>query len=805
MMNTSEQEFLKRLKETFRTEADEHLRAISAGLFELEKTVSSEGRIEIVEEIFRRSHSLKGAARAVNLQDVESICQSLESVLARAKRGEIELTPDLSELFHETVEALNRLILNLEEDPSGAERTRIRELKRQLNKVRQPASLPASLSLTSQLVPTIPPTPPSPQTGTTGGSPSQVDPQEVAAPPSARPAPKAIPAESVRIPISKLDPLLLQAEEMIQAKLAATQRALELREMLHELRTWREEWAKWKERGHSSGIGSGIGSGVAADGSVHLASQVGPRLDGLIDKMVGISQTFEQDRRVLGHMVDEHLNATKRVLMLPVSTLLEILPRMVRELARDQEKEIDLSIQGADIEVDKRILEELKDPLIHLVRNAVDHGIEVPQERTTQGKGAKGQITLTVSTVDSRTVELELRDDGRGIDEAQVRAAAVRSGHLSAEAAHAMTAAEGISLIFQSGVSSSEILTDISGRGLGLAIVQAKVEALGGVVTVESRTGMGATFRMRLPMTLSTYRGILVRTRKQLFILPTAQVERVLRMDRDEIRTVESRETIRLDGRVLALADLGDVLGIPHRVDGSPGGGRSDSSPAVGSWRDGSQPGYPQDKRYASILILAYGERRLALLVDEVVAEEEVLVKGLGKQLSRVRNIVGATILGGGTVVPVLNVADLMLSAVRPGQPRETAASPAGSTTDLPQIHHILVAEDSITSRTLLRNILETGGYRVTTAVDGMDALTQLRSGHFDLVVSDVDMPRMSGFELVMGIRRDKRLAELPVILVTALESRDDRERGIEVGANAYIVKSSFDQSNLLDVVKRLV
>ena len=188
--------------------------------------------------------------------------------------------------------------------------------------------------------------------------------------------------------------------------------------------------------------------------------------------------------------------------------------------------------------------------------------------------------------------------------------------------------------------------------------------------------------------------------------------------------------------------------------------------------------------------------------VDELLAEEEVLVKGLGSQLRRVRNIAGATILGAGRVAPVLNISDLMSSALHPG----AAASAVVDSEMTPNIGgRILVAEDSITSRTLLKNILETSGYQVTTAVDGADAFTQLRSAEFDLVVSDVDMPRMSGFELTTRIRADKKLAELPVVLVTALESRQDRERGIDVGANAYIIKSSFDQSNLLDVIRRLL
>jgi two-component system chemotaxis sensor kinase CheA len=260
-------------------------------------------------------------------------------------------------------------------------------------------------------------------------------------------------------------------------------------------------------------------------------------------------------------------------------------------------------------------------------------------------------------------------------------------------------------------------------------------------------------------------------------VIPTAYVERVLRMDRKEIKTVENRETIPLDGQAVSLVSLGQVLELPPRAP------RESASEQV------------------ILALLRSGEKRIAFAVDEVLAEQEVLVKDLGKQLARVRNIAGVTVLGTGRVVPILNVPDLMKSAVKV----RAAALPRSVAVETPGRRSILVAEDSITARTLLKNILESAGYDVKTAVDGADAFTMLKSEHFDLLVSDVDMPRMNGFELTAKIRVDKKLPELPVVLVTAMESREDRERGIEVGAHAYIVKSSFDQSNLLAVISRLV
>ena len=332
-------------------------------------------------------------------------------------------------------------------------------------------------------------------------------------------------------------------------------------------------------------------------------------------------------------------------------------------------------------------------------------------------------------------------------------------------------------LIFQSDVSTSPIITDLSGRGLGLAIVREKVEKLGGSITLHTKKGKGTTFRIVLPVTLSTFRGILVETAGQQYVIPTANVERVTRINPEIIKTVENKETIVLDGQAIAFVRLSDVLELQ----------RSDED--------------EMEATSLQIIVLNSREERIAFHVDQVHKEQEVLVKSLGRQLIRVRNIAGASILGTGKVVTILNVSDLVKSAIK------VTVAPVIKKKKEDKVlqKSILIAEDSITSRTLLKNILTTAGYRVKTTVDGMDAFTALKSEDFDLVVSDVEMPRMNGFDLVSKIRNSKKIAEMPVILVTGLESREDRERGIDVGANAYIVKRSFDQSNLLEVIKKLI
>ena len=421
----------------------------------------------------------------------------------------------------------------------------------------------------------------------------------------------------------------------------------------------------------------------------------------------------------------------------------------------------------------------MRDPLIHLLRNAIDHGLETPEQRIKQQKLPSGTIDLSVSQTEGKMVEILISDDGKGIDLIKAKEKAIKMGIISRKEAENFTDPETLSLIFRSHFSTSPIITQISGRGLGLAIVQESVEKLGGHIALETNPGKGSSFRIQLPVTLATFRGVLVKARDHLFILPSLHVERVSSIHRDQIKTVENMVTISVSGRVLSLVELADVLRLPQ----------------VQNQED--------QTAFVTVAILGSGEKRIAFTVDEVLNEQEVLAKGLGKQLSRVPNIAGATILGSGKVVPILNVHDLLKASL--AVTADLHKSEAAEEGEEKRRKSVLVVEDSITSRTLIKNILETAGHYVRTAVDGQDAYTLLKTEGFDLVVSDVDMPRMNGFELTEKIRKDERFSEIPMVLVTARESPEDRERGIDTGADAYIVKSSFDQSNLIEVIGRLI
>ena len=763
-MTKEDIEFQKRILETFRVEAKEHLKAFSSGLMELEKTKTGGKLAVIIEAMFREVHSLKGAARSVDQKEVELICQPLESIFSSLKHKEITLSPSSFELFYKTVERLSRLVTESGSGQTVADRHIQRELIRHLKEI-----IPGTLNNGNIAEPKQNKEPTPVESGTVYSTENEAghDFPKSSGPKS---------TETIRIRISKLEELLLQAEELIQTKKTINQRLNELQEINKWISGRKTETLKWKA--NQAMISSGLWVEWNKDNESYMNK--------IESRLAGLAFSLERDLYNLSSMVDNHLEAMRQVLMLPVSSVTEVFPGMVREISHEQGKEIVFVIRGEELEIDKQILEELKDPLIHLIRNSIDHGIGKPGERILANKPSSGTITLDFVSRESGMVEISLSDDGKGINMELLLKAAIKSGDLSGKAAEKLDPKEIISLIYQSGVSTSSIITDVSGRGLGLSIVHEKVEKLNGRIWVETEVNKGTTFHILIPMKMSTFRGILVRIQEYIFILPTTNVERVMKVEPEEIKTIENHETIRIDDQIILVADLGEVLGLPeYKHTGS-----------------GYRKPEMENSEQIRIVVLFSGEYRFAFKVDEVVEEQQVLVKGLGKLLRRVRNISGATILGSGKVVPVLNISDLLKSAGKlKGMNREEPASELF----VSKTGKILVVEDSITSRTFIKNILETAGFQVTTAVDGIDAFTKASNDDFDIVVSDVDMPRMNGFELTSKIKHDKKLSEVPVVLVTALGSREDRERGIEVGADAYIIKSSFDQTGLIEIIRKLI
>jgi two-component system chemotaxis sensor kinase CheA len=696
---------------TFRAEAEEHLQAITGHLLVLDRGLPAEEAGRAADAAFREVHTLKGAARSVGLMAVEALCQASEAVLSRVTRGELELSRSMVTHLQEVVDGVAHLLAGSQ--PPVAPHEVIEALERA-------AAAPAPVALPAM------PTPPAKAADDL-------------------PAGGARPIDSIRVATAKLDALFRRAEELLVPKLAAEERVRE---------------------------GRALAEAVARGGTALAEEPARRALEGRVRELLG---HLVLDLKAISRAVDDVGDELRRVRLTPAGGVLELFPRMVHDLARERGKEIEWVARGADLEVDRRVLEAIKEPLIHLVRNAIDHGIEPPDARA--GKPARGRVAVNVVPLEGGRIEVDVVDDGGGIDVARVRAAAVRVHLLGPEEADALTDERALELVYRSGLSTSPVITELSGHGLGLAIVKERVERLGGQIRIETRVGAGTTVRMILPATIATFQGLLVRAWGGSFLLPMEAVARAIRLAPDELRCIQGRETVRWNGDALSVAHLGGLLGLPEPAPPTEAGGRM------------------------LCVVVEAGTERAALAVDEILGNRDVLVKEFGLPLVRVRNVAGAGLLGTGQVALILRPSDLVRSI------RETPRAPTTPerARETRRQATILVVDDSITTRTMEKNLLEAVGYQVRVASDGIDAWTQLKSEAIDLVVSDVDMPRLDGFELTARIRADQALTDLPVVLVTALESREDKERGIEVGANAYVIKSSFDQSNLLEIIRRLI
>ena len=735
MNHISDEEFLRELLKDFRVEAAEHLQAIVDGLLMLEKKPDDEAGEALIESMFREVHSMKGAARAVNLVQIEQLCMSLEDVFHEIKNKQLTLQSHMFGLFYRTSDTLQRMVEEIDASTKSVSGKEVTKLITELGALTCEAPKPAGISffqpsdrdeVEENLEAATPGEESRPGNAQAAG-PEEVPEEE------ARPAGSA---ETVRVSVNKLELLLRQAEEMIPIKTAIDYQLAQLDEL-------------------------------SAPGNSGLLKLAG---------------SLRQESRKLAMALEELMLGIRQTLMCPFSSLLNIVPRIIRDLGKEYNKEIRYEMVGGETEIDRRILEEMKGPLIHLIRNCIDHGIESGDERLKHHKPAAGLLKISISQDSDQQVVICVSDDGRGIDSNKLVSAAVKAGVIGDSEVSELTEEERLMLLFTSGVSTSPFITDVSGRGLGMAIVEEKVTKIGGRIAIQTAPGKGTTFTITLPQTIAAFKGLLVQAAEQQFLIQTTAVMRVLELRPGDIQSVESKQVLIHQGESLAVVNLADVLGIADR-------------------RTRSTQGYPKP-----VLLLEVSQRKVAFVVDGVLGELEGVVKSLGNHLKHVRNIAGASLLGDGRLVPVLHLPELTESALLHGETAEFRLDENAEDDLKPEERaSVLVVEDSITVRNVLKNIIEGSGFRVATAVDGVEAYDKLQQETYSLVVSDIEMPRMNGFELTAKIRQNEQLADMPIVLVTALESPEDRKKGLEAGANAYIRKGSFDKGNLIETIHRLI
>ncbi len=779
-------ELLKQLQEAFVHELDEQVQLITQGLLSFEKGLDKVARQQTLVEIFRAAHNIKGAARGVGSLDVSEIAHRLENLFGLLKRE--NALPEAI-VIDQCLRALDRMrecsaahiadtappfdvaALLAQLDAAGTETPAADKPVPEPTDVGLTAAsvtLPAGVATAVSVAPaaTLPTTRPAIQAVAPTGADVPGAPHSTDQSAAAKPVAPQMGSEVIRVSIEKLNRLGGLGEELQALK-------IEMEDHLAMVQRFRNQ-VSTLVGGLNRSNGSERGGGATVATPIALKS--GYDTIGQLDV---IANRLHRNMRVstnrLGVLTGTLQDDVRMMRLVPAATLLRPMARSVRDVARELGKQVEFEIKGDEIEVDRAILDGVKDPLLHLLRNAIDHGIEDPQTRSAMGKSPAGSLRIEVSGEGNQIV-LAICDDGLGINEHKILASARNKKLVSDAEAAAMSREEILGLIFRPGFSTKEIITNISGRGVGLDVVASNVRALKGSVHVDAEPGRGTTFTLRLPLTLATDHGLLVCVGDVTAVIPITAVDRVMEISPHEIIEVEASHALRHNGRAVPLRELAAVLQLEL-----PAKSRGRTLPVV---------------------VVSKGWDTVALLVDEILGEREIVIKPFSPPLVAVPNITGGALTGSGEVIMVLNPSDLVESALRGSRVRISAAEQLNHPTAPP---HILVVDDSITTRTLEKSILEHAGYQVSTAVNGQQAWESLQAGDFDLVVADVEMPVMNGFELTTSIKQDDRYQRLPVIIVTSLARDSDRQRGVAAGADAYIVKGEFETSTLLDVVAQLV
>ena len=725
----------QKLAAIFQGEHADHLAHIRSILALLEHVAEAKGRAEL-DEAFRRAHSLKGAARAVDLNAVEGLASALETLFARVREGSLPLNQEATGVIHQ--------VLDASEDCMAA-----------FLEGRIPEAPAEALGAIANLLGIREP-------GLEG--PVQAKPATVAGIPLAAPLPVV---EMVRLPAENLDRLVrstgqILSESVRQAGITAALSALEAQiaamsaECLRLRKAATAPLSRLAAQPEFSSVIRYIGFVEQKVRSLAAQSRT-TRL---------LQQRSEWSTRRTAEQLQRDVWAAR---MAPAEDLFEGFRRMVRDLARQENKEIEFRLSGSGVRADRIILQALKDPVMHLLRNAISHGIETPGERASKGKSPVGSLILRLDSQRGRLI-VEVEDDGRGVDLKQVDSVlseAEPGSHSPEELERA---------IFRPGFTTSSTVDHLSGRGMGLSVVYETVHRLQGDVNLNPKLSPGASFLLSVPLSVSTSHLLLLSAAEQTFGIPTHGIERLYRIPLERVETLEGKPVVNLEGRPVPLYGLAQLLQI-------------DAQAALRG-------------EVLAVMVLKSGGRRFAVWVDEFLAERDALIQELGMPCPATGNISGGALLREGTVFVVLNPAGLVASCAGTCAAPVPRKAPAQAPAIAPGI---LVVDDSITSRSLERSILEAHGYRVRVAVDGLEALELLHAEKADLIITDIQMPRLDGFGLVEALKADPGLKGIPVIIVSSLEQREDQERGLLLGADAYVVKRKFDQTELLDAVRQMI
>ncbi len=797
--------------EDFLVEAFEMIEQLDNDLIELE---NSPNDLDLLNRIFRVAHTIKGSSSFLNFDVLTHLTHHMEDVLNKARRGELSITPEIMDVVLESTDKMKALLEHIKETGSDEGAIDVAPTVKRLEAIfggEEPAVEEGSQAAE-----------PEPEPEVEEKELSEMSEEEVEAEierllaqrqeedRKRREAKKAAEAAGTEVEQSGEKELSEMSEEEVEAEIERllAQRQEEDRKRREAKKAKQEkEAAQTAAKEQKSGAPKPQKQQEPKPAPKERKTTVEQtirvdvkRLDDLMnligELVLGKNRLLkiydDVEERYEGEQFLEELNqvvssvslvttdlqiAVMKTRMLPIGKVFNKFPRMVRDLSRELHKEIELVISGEETELDKSIVEEIGDPLVHIIRNSCDHGIELPEERVAKGKPAKGTVQLKAYNEGNHII-IEIVDDGKGLDPDMLKMKAVEKGLISEKEADQMSDKEAYMLIFKPGFSTAAQVTNVSGRGVGMDVVRSNIEKLNGIIEIDSEVGKGTTLKLKIPLTLAIIQSLLVSVQEEYYAIPLASVLETVRITPDEIQSVEGRSVLRLRDEVLSLVHLADLFDV-ERVF------------SMGE--------------HAYVVIIGIAETKIGLIVDSLIGQEEVVIKSLGEYLKGIEGIAGATIRGDGRVTLIVDVGALMdmAKSVKSSMQNLEDNVQKGEKSS-PEDYNILVVDDSKTDRSIMKRALEPLGVTITEATNGVEALNIMKDGSksFDAALIDIEMPRMDGYTLASEIRKFNKFKMVPLIAVTSRTSRSDRMRGVEVGMTEYITKP-YTPEYLMNVVAR--
>jgi two-component system chemotaxis sensor kinase CheA len=781
---------MQEIMEDFLVEAFEMIEQLDQDLVELENNPED---LELLNKIFRVAHTIKGSGSFLNLDILTRLTHHMEDILNKARKDELKITPDIMDVILESVDMMKALLENIRDH--GTDVTDDIDIEPVVVKLDAVSNgKPLNQDNDTQ-------TPTQNQDNQDNqdieieiDKSSSDDNDELTEEDYANMSPEEIEAEIERL-IKKRqeeDRARREAKKRAQAQQAQSKDSSDSLAPTSQPSTKKTPTSSSQKSDKKSVPAkkvSAVEQTIRVD--VHRLDNLMNLIGELVlskNRLIKIYNDVEE-RYEGEHFLDE-LNqvvssisivttdlqiAVMKTRMLQIGKVFNKFPRVIRDLSRELGKKVNLVIKGEETELDKSIIEEIGDPLMHMIRNSVDHGIEPPQERVKVGKPEIGMVELKAYNEGNQIV-IEISDDGRGMDPDMLKEKALEKGLISEKEADIMTDKEAFMLIFKAGFSTAAKVTNVSGRGVGMDVVKTNVEKLNGIIEVDSVKGKGSIFKIKIPLTLAIIQALLVTAQEELFAVPLANVIETVRITIEDISTVEGKSVLKLRDEILPLVNMSDIFKIEKIL------------------------GLTQ---YLYVVVLGVGASKVGLIVDGLIGQEEIVIKSLGEYLKGIKGIAGATIRGDGKVTLIVDVAALMKLA------KETHAHTIISDItetkrkkEKPEDYVILVIDDSNTDRKIMRKSIESLGFTIKEATNGEEALNIIKSTDIDAALVDIEMPKMDGYTLAQEIRKYNRFKNLPLIAVTSRTTKSDRVRGVEVGMNEYITKP-YTPEYLANVLKR--